>query len=517
LVEPLTRRQREIASLVAQGLTNREVAERLVLSERTVESHVEQIRTRLGVRSRTQIVGWVLADRVAQGPAAAAPEIRYARSSGADIAYQVLGANSPDVLAFSGGVMPIDSMTEEPRLDRFHQRLASFGRLIRFDIRGVGMSDPVVVSDPPTLEQWAQDAVAVLDSVHSDHAAVFAPRDSSLQAILLAATYPDRVDALVIVNGTARFSRAPDYPVGFPKSILEKFLEVNMEPDAVERGLDFLALAGPSVAADSAFRTWWRRAGNRAASPSSARIIQAAWLWADVRPLLPHLRVPTLILHRRGNNLVRVGHGRYLAEHIPHARYRELPGADDLYWVGDTEPMLAEIEGFLNPAPLRPPTDRVVLTVLVADVVASAAEMARLGDERWQELLDRHDAARRRQLVRFRGRQVVTAGKALLAVFDGPARAVGCACAIRDAAAQLGLDIQAGVHTGDVESRGDDVRGTTVDVAAGIAALAEPRQVLASRTVLGLMVGSGIHAAERGEHRLKGVAGSWRLFEVNPT
>jgi class 3 adenylate cyclase/DNA-binding CsgD family transcriptional regulator len=513
-MEPLTSRQREVASLLAQGLSNRDIADRLVVSERTVEGHVEQIRAKLGVRSRTQIVAWVLADRVVPASEDYGPEIRYARSSGVDIAYQVFGAGSTDLLAFPSALLPIDSMNDEPLLEGFYQRLASFSRLIRFDMRGVGMSDPIVASDPPTLEQWTQDALAVLDAVGSEHAAVFAPRDTSLRAILLAATYPDRVHALVIVNGLARYSRAPDYPVGIPKSILENFLEVNMEPDAVERGLDFLAHAGPSVAGDSAFRTWWRRAGNRGASPSAARALQAVWIWGDVRSLLPLLRVPTLIVHRRDDSLTRVGHGRYLAEHIPEAKYLELPGADDLYWVGDTETMLDEIEEFLTGARRGPRADRVLLTVLFTDIVGSTAHIAHLGDRRWRYLLDRHDVATRRQLVRFRGREIKTTGDGVLATFDGPARAVSCACAIRDAAAQLGLEIRAGVHTGEVELRGDDIGGMAVHIASRIAALAEPRQVLVSRTVVDLMVGSGIATRERGQYSLKGVPDRWRLFAV---
>jgi class 3 adenylate cyclase/DNA-binding CsgD family transcriptional regulator len=513
-MEPLTRRQREVASLLAQGLTNRQIAERMVLSERTVESHIEQIRSKLDVRSRTQIVAWVLADRVATAREAVVPEIRYARSSGVDIAYQVFGVDSPDLLALSSALIPIDSIADEPRLDRFHQRLASFSRVIRFDVRGVGMSDPIATSDPPTLEQWAQDAVAVLDAEHSEHAAVFAPRDSSLQAILLAATHPDRVRALIIVNGTARFSRAADYPAGFPRSILENFLEVNMDPDAVGRGLDYLASVAPSVAGDRAFRAWWKRAGNRGASPSTARALQAVSIWADVRPLLSHIRVPTLILHHRDNIVTRAGHGRYLAEHIPEARYRELPGADDLYWVGDNETMLAEIEDFLGGPSRRPRRDRVVITVLVAGIIGSAAQIAHLGDRRWRDLLDRHEAATRRQLARFQGRQINTPGDGLLATFDGPARAVSCACAIRDAAAKLGLEIRAGVHTGEAELRGDGISGMAVVIAAGIASVAQPRQVLVSNAVVGLVVGSGITTDERGELSLKGVPGSWRLFEA---
>jgi class 3 adenylate cyclase/DNA-binding CsgD family transcriptional regulator len=513
-MEPLTRRQREVASLVAQGMTNREIAERLVLSERTVEGHVEQIRVKLGVRSRTQIVAWVLADRADRASGATGPEIRYTKSGGLDIAYQVLGAGSQDLLAFSSATLPIDSMNDEPMLDRFHQRLATFSRLIRFDMRGIGMSDPILPSSPPTLEQWAQDALAVLDAEGSEHAAVFAPRDSSPYAILLAATYPDRVHALVIVNGTARYARAKDYPFGVPAPLLERFVKVNMEPDAVERGLDMLAFAAPSVAGDEAFRAWWKRAGNRGASPTTARAVHAVWLQADVRPLLPLLHVPTLILHRRDDAFNRVGHGRYLAEHIPGAKYVELPGADDLYWVGDTDTMLDEIEEFLTGARRGPHADRVLMTVLFTDIVGSTAHIAHLGDRRWRDLLDRHDVLTRQQLVRFRGREIKTTGDGVLATFDGPARAVSCACAIRDAAAQLGLEVRGGVHTGEIELRGEDIGGMAVHIAARVAALAEPRQVLVSRTVVDLMVGSGITTRERGEYRLKGVPGRWRLFAV---
>ncbi len=328
------------------------------------------------------------------------------------------------------------------------------------------MSDPITAADPPTLEQWAQDAVAVLDAAESEQAAVFAPRDSSLTGILLAATYPDRVHALVLVHGIARFSRAADYQIGIPDRILEHFLQINMEPDAVQQGLDFLALAAPSMAGDTAFRAWWTRAGNQGASPSTARALQSVYLWADVRPLLPLLRTPTLILHRRENIPNRVHHGRYLAEHIPQAKFVELPGADDLYWVGDTETMLDEIEEFLTGVRSGPRTDRVLLTVLFTDIVGSTAQISRLGDRRWRELLDRQELATRRQLARFRGREIKTTGDGVLATFDGPARAVSCACAIRDASAQLGLEIRAGVHTGEVELRGDDIGGLAVHIAS---------------------------------------------------
>jgi class 3 adenylate cyclase len=444
----------------------------------------------------------------------AEPEVRYAKDGDVYIAYQVLGVESADLLAFSSALLPIDSMNDEPSLARFHHRLASFRRLIRFDERGVGLSDSVTPSQPPTLEQWMQNALAVMDAAGSERAAVFAPRDSSLEAILLAATYPDRVSELIFVNGTARMARAEDYPVGIPQRVLDRFLETNMEPDAVERGLDMLSHFAPSVADDRAFRAWWNRAGNRGAGPATARLIDRVRVQADVRALLPLVSVPTLVLHRTDNAVIRAGHGHYLSEHIRGAKYVELPGADDLYWVGDTAEMLDEIEEFLTGARHGPEPDRVLATVVFTDIVGSTEHLAEVGDRRWRDVLDLHDTAVRRQLERFRGREIKMTGDGVLATFDGPARAVLCALAIRDAVGQFGLQVRAGVHIGEVEVRGDDVGGMAVHIAARVAALAGPRQVLVSRTVLDIIVGSGIEATDHGEHVLKGVPGSWRLFAV---
>ena len=444
-----------------------------------------------------------------------APAIRYAKHGDVHVAYHVQGSGPPDVLAFSSSVLPIDSVSEEPSLARFDRRLASFSRLIRFDVRGVGMSDSVSPTDPPTLEHWMQDAVAVLDAVGSERATLFAPRDSSLQAILLATTHPDRVASLVIVNGTARMTRAEDYPVGFPAHMVESFLEVNMEPDAVEQGFDFLAFAAPTVAGDDAFRAWWNRAGNRGAGPATARAIQTVYSYADVRPLLPLVQAPALVFHRRDNDLFRVGHGRYLAEHLPDAKYVELPGADDLYWVGDTDQMLDEIEVFLTGERHVPDLERVLTTVLFTDIVGSTERAGEVGDRRWREMLDQHDAIVRRYLERFDGREVKMTGDGVLATFDGPGRAVHCAGAIRDATARLGLAIRVGIHTGEVEVRGADIGGMAVHLASRIESKAEPNEVLVSRTVVDLIVGSGIEVSDRGEHQLKGVPGSWQLFAVD--
>ncbi len=440
------------------------------------------------------------------------PETRYAKSGDVDIAFQTSGADAPDLLMFSTAVLPIDSMDEEPSLARFNDRLASFSRLIRFDVRGVGMSDTFAPSSPPTLEQWIQDAVAVMDAAGSERAAIFGPRDASLQAILLATTYPDRVSSLIIVNGTARLARADDYPIGVPQRILDRFLELNMEPDAVERGFDLLTTAAPSVAHDDSFRAWWNRAGNRGASPARARAMQAVYQQADLRPVLPLVRVPTLILHCRDNAMFRAAHGQYLAANIPEARYVELPGADDLYWVGDADAMLDEIEEFVTGVRPGPRPDRVLATVLFTDIVGSTKRVAEMGERRWRDLLDRHDLAVRRQLERFQGQEIKMTGDGVLATFDGPARAVRCGCAIRDAAAQLGLEIRAGVHTGEVEVRGDDIGGMAVHIASRVQSLAKPTEVLVSRTVVDLIVGSGIETIDRGEQVLNGVPGTWRLF-----
>jgi len=442
------------------------------------------------------------------------PETHYAKSGDVNVAYQTLGLDSPDLLAFSSAMLPIDSMDDEPSLARFHNRLASFSRLIRFDVRGVGFSDSIAPSNPPTLEQWMQDALAVMDAAGSQRAAVFAPSDSSPEAVLLAVTYPDRVSSLVIVNGSARIARAEDYLIGIPQTVLDRFLEIQMEPDAVEQGLDFLAMEAPSVANDGAFRAWWNRAGNRGASPAAARLIQRVKFEFDVRALLPLVAVPTLILHRREDAAIRVGHGRYLAAHIPDAKYVELGGADDLYWVGDTDEMLDEIEEFITGVRGGAEPDRVLATLLFTDIVGSTQRMAEVGGRRWRDLLDRHDVAVRRQLERFRGREIKMTGDGVLASFDGPARAVTCARAIRDTAAQLGLEVRAGVHTGEVEVRGEDIGGMAVHIAARIEALAQPGQVLVSRTVVDLIVGSGIETTDRGEHVLKGVPGTWRLFAI---
>jgi class 3 adenylate cyclase len=441
-------------------------------------------------------------------------EIRYARSGDVHIAYQVFGQGPLNLLLFFSGTASIDSLDDEPSLSRFHGRLASFSQLIRFDCRGLGLSDPLAPHGPPALEQWVEDAVAVMDAAGAPSAALFADSNATSRAILLTTTHPDRVSQLVIVNGTARLTRAPDYPFGVPRDLVDRFLEVVTDPDAVEGGFDDLALLAPSNQEDPAFRAWWIRAGRRGASPSTAAAILRMETDADVRELLPLIRVPTLVLHRRDSQAISAAHGRYLAEHIPGATYVELGGRDSLYWVGDTDVLLAEIEEFLTGARRPPEPDRVLATVLFSDIVRSTAQATAMGDRAWHDRLDAHDAMVRRQLERFGGREVKTTGDGFLATFDGPARAIRCGCAMRDGARQLGVEVRVGLHAGEVELRGQDVAGITVHTGARVAALAGAGEILVTRTITDLVAGAGIEFEDRGEQDLNDVLGKWRLFAV---
>jgi class 3 adenylate cyclase len=444
------------------------------------------------------------------------PRTHYVKTGDLHLAYHVSGDAPLNLL--SSTYFPIDCLDEEPSIARFQRRLASFSRLVQFNPRGLGLSDPVSPSSPPTLEQWMRDALAVMDAVGIARAAVFTSGWVALEGSLLAATHPDRVSHLIVVNGAARLLRAPEYPIGMSRDEWDAYEEVVFEPDAVERGLDVLALANPSVADDPAYRAWWDRAGNRGASPAMAQAITRLRRQADVRPLLGSIQTPTLILHRRDiSGFFPVQHGRYLAEHIPNAKYVELDGADTSCWVGDTDLMLDEIEEFLTGVRHGPEPDRALAAVLFTDIVASTERIVEVGERRWRDLLDRHDAVLRRQLERFGGREIKTTGDGVLATFDGPARAVQCACAIRDAAAQLGLEVRAGVHVGEVELRGPDIAGMTVHIAARIHARADPGEVLVSRTVVDLVTGSHITFTDRGQHELKGVPGNWQLFGVTQT
>lgn len=440
---------------------------------------------------------------------------RYARCGDVEIAYQVIGDGPGDLLLFTGAIIPIECMDEEPSMARFQRRVASFGRFIRFDQRGVGLSDRGSPSDLPTGDDWVSDAVAVLDAVGSRKATVVAPYLSAADGIALAARHPDRIASLVVINGAARLTSAPDYPYGVSPELFASLNQV-VEPDAVERGIDMIAMIAPSVGSDPAFREWFDRAGNLGATPAMARARWTTVFSNDVRPLLSTIDIPALIIHRRDvvAPFLEVGQGRYLGEHIPGAKYVELPGADALYWVGDCQDLLDEVEEFITGGRSGSGNERILATILFTDIVGSTDRAAQLGDRRWRDLLDRHDNRVRTQIGRFRGREVNTAGDGFVATFDSPSRAIECAKAIRDSLKPLAIDIRAGIHTGEIEVRGDDVAGLAVHIGSRVASHAEPGEVLVSGAVPPLLAGSGIAFEDRGEHDLKGVPGPWRLFAV---
>jgi class 3 adenylate cyclase len=445
---------------------------------------------------------------------AAHGETRYARHGDAHVAYEVLGADGTDLLALSFGVIPFQEMHDEPSLRRFHERLAVFSRVIRFDRPGVGASDPFGRSTPPSPEAWARAALDVLDAVGSTRATVLAPQESALEAIVLAATAPTRVERLVIVNGTARLSQAPDWPFGVPVAALDAVLASIKGANAENSEVDVLSMIAPSVADDPDFCEWWRRTSSRGAGPASALAIVAATFRADVRRFLTEVKVPTLVLHRTGDGVLVVDHGRRVSQSIAGARFVELDGNDHMYWVGKTDTLLGEIEEFVTGRQQNVRPNRALLTMLFVDIVDSTGRVATLGDERWRDALDRHDHAVRNQIDRFGGREVNRLGDGALAVFDLPSSAVRCALAIRGAARSNGLPVRAGLHTGEVELRGDDVAGMAVHIAARVGAVASSNQVLASGTTVDLMPDSNEQVTSTGHHALKGVPTAMELFEV---
>jgi class 3 adenylate cyclase/alpha-beta hydrolase superfamily lysophospholipase len=446
-----------------------------------------------------------------------AVQTRYARNGDVHLAYQVRGGGAVDVLMPSFGTISIAAFDAERHMARFMERLAGFARLVCYDPRGVGLSDPIAAASPPTLETCVDDALAVLDRVDCERAFVFAYNLAGPAAILLAAAHPDRVTGLVLCNSYARLERAYDYPFGIPRGVVEQFSHHVIDPDGGSDTADVMTTYAPSVATDAAFQRWWEEEGLRDASPATARALTKLQAFADVRDVLPTIRVPTLILHSRGALWCRIDHGRYLAEHIPHAKLVELPSADMPFFTDASDVVLGELAEFLTGRRRELEPDRVLMSILFTDIVASTEHAAAVGDRSWRELLDRHDELVRRQLARFGGREIKTTGDGFLATFNGPGRAVRCAAAIRDGARQLGFDIRAGVHTGEVELRGDDIGGIAVNLAQRVSSVAGSGEVLVSATVKDLVFGSGIHFAQRGGHELRGVPGTWQLYEVVST
>jgi class 3 adenylate cyclase len=440
------------------------------------------------------------------------PEVRYAKSEGGAVAYQTIGSEPLDLVFLPEWVNNLEMQWDDPRLARFPTRLSTFSRVLMLNMRGIGLSDPLLAEEATTIEQWMDDITVVLDEVGAGRVALFGTGIGGSLAMVFAATYPERTSALVLLNSTARSSAAPDYPFGIDREWRER-TQSQMRQAWGQAAI--LPLLAPELAGDDRFRDWYGRFERYGASPGMALDVLRMVHDLDVRHVLPTIQSPVLILHRAGDKIVRVEHGRYLAEHLPGARYVELLGEGHAFWSGDPDPILAEIQQFLTGAPPVTAVDRVLATVMFTDIVGSTETAARLGDNRWTRLLGEFRLLVRRELGRFRGREVDTAGDGFLATFDGPARGIRCAAAIRDAVGSLGVDIRAGLHTGEVERRGDDIAGIAVHVGQRVQAEADPGEILVSRTVVDLVAGSDIRFEDRGTRSLKGVPTQWQLFAAN--
>jgi class 3 adenylate cyclase len=440
------------------------------------------------------------------------PETRYAKSGDVHIAYQVTGDGPVDLVIVPGFISNVQNEWNGENSRRALLRLGTFSRVIRFDKRGTGLSDRVPPSELPPLDQRMDDVRAVMDDVGSERAFLWGSSEGGSMAILFAATYPDRVLGLILYGAYAARKWAPDYPWGLTDE--ERQRQVVDIGENWGRVTEDLLLRMPGGAGNPEALRRMADGMRTSASPGAAVALVRMNFEIDVRAVLSAVQAPTLVLHRAGDLRVVAGNGRYLAEHIPGARYVELTGDNHPQWAGDVDAMVDEVEELMTGERHAVEPDRVLATMLFTDIVDSTERAASLGDRRWRELLDGHHAAVRREFGRFRGREIHTAGDGFLATFDGPARAARCAVAITQAVRALGLEVRAGVHTGEIELMGDDIGGLAVHIGARVAAEAGPGEVLVSSTVKDLVAGSGIAFEDRGAHTLKGVPGEWRLFAV---
>jgi class 3 adenylate cyclase len=427
------------------------------------------------------------------------PQTRYARSGDLSIAYQVIGSGPFDLVFVHGWVSHLDLQWEEPHLAAFLNRLASFTRLIILDKRGTGLSDRVALSELPTLEQRMDDLRAVMDAAGSENAALFGVSEAGAMCLLFAATYPERVRSVLTFGSYAKRIRSGDYPWAPTREEREAAYAEIPETWGTTAGLEAVF---PSMIGNPAFEEWLGAYFRASASPAAAVALLRMNSEAEIRAILPTVRVPALIMNRKEDGDVRVEEARYIASQIPGAALKIFPGADHVPWVGHQEDILGEIEEFL------------LATILSTDIAGSTELVTRLGDRSWRDLLERHHAVVRRELQRYRGREIDTAGDGFFAAFDGPARAIRCAKAVIGETANLGVEVRAGLHTGECEILGDKLTGIAVHTAARVAATASPGEVLVSATVRDLVAGSGITFAERGEHALKGLPDSLHLFAV---
>ena len=433
------------------------------------------------------------------------PETRYARSGDVHIAYQVFGEGPLNLVFIPPFFSNVEVWWDQPDYTRALLRLGSYAKVLIFDKRGTGMSDRV--TELPGMEQRMDDLRAVMDAAGMEQAALLSVSEGGSMAALFAATYPSRCRALVLIGAYARFSSFVQTREGLAEFF--KYTE-----HAWGSGASAQKFA-PSRASDPDFQRWWGRHERTGASPAAAAALMRMNEQIDVSNIVSTIRLPTLVIHRTGDKAVNVEGGRFLAENIPGARYLELPGSDHVPFVGDNAPEIADaVEEFLTGS--RPPVaiDRVLATALFTDIVGSTEKAVALGDNRWRDLLDSHHAAIRRNLKRFRGNEVKSTGDGILATFDGPARGVRCACTIAEEIRPLGINVRAGLHTGECEMIGDDVGGIAVHIGARVAALAGADEVLVSGTVRDLVAGSGLRFADRGSRSLKGIPGEWHIYAV---
>jgi class 3 adenylate cyclase len=437
------------------------------------------------------------------------PHTKYARSGDIDIAYQVFGTGAVDLVVVPGWVSSIDMFWEEPAFVRFLQRLGSFARVILFDKRGTGLSDRV--TDTPMLEERMDDVRAVMDAVDSRRAALLGYSEGGPMCILFAATYPERTDALITVGSFARIAWAPDYPFGRTRMQQDQHEQMIRDQWGSPIGIEARV---PSLANDERFSAWWAKFLRAGGTPKTVLSLTQMNFEIDVRHVLPSIRVPTLLLHPKRDQTVSIDASRYMAQRIPGAKLIELDSDDHLSFLVRPNEIPDLVQEFLTGGRGVVDEDRVVKTVMFSDIVGSTELAAKLGDTRWRDLCDAHHAAVRRELAIYRGQEVDTAGDGFYAAFDGPARAIRCACEVRNAVKSLGLTTRIGLHTGECVVGGEKISGLAVHIGARVAALAPAGEVLVSQTVKDLVAGSGLEFEDFGMHSLKGVADSWHLYAV---
>ena len=441
------------------------------------------------------------------------PETKYTKSGDVHIAYQVVGSGPLDLVVVPGWVSHLEvQYWDEPFIARFFERLASFSRLILFDKRGTGLSDRVARTELPTLEQRMEDVHAVMNAAGSSRAALFGISEGGAMCALFAATYPERTSALMMSGCYAKWIRADDYPWAPPREVHEAAFAAYEKNWGTPIGFKTIA---PSAANDERSRNWWARYLRMGASPGDGVALYRMNVDIDVRAVLPAIKVPTLVMHRAGDRLIDVHNGRYLAGHIEGAKYVELQGDDHLPWFGDADAPLAEIQEFLTGVRPTQSHERMLATVLFADLASSTETAARIGDAAWRDLLKQFHQRVQRCVDRFRGRLLDTAGDGVFAIFDGPARAVHCGLALGGDANEIGLALRAAVHIGEVEKLGEKVGGIAVHIGARLLGIAAPGEVVASSTVKDIVSGSGLRFEDRGLHELKGVPDPWRVFRAS--